>query len=93
MSHKRVYPIVKDFSKKAVMKVTLWSETGTFDRKDCDPSVWCKCRNCSTMKTEKKCLCYQEVEAVRDFILQGIFVLSQAIILLELQKQSHGGVL
>ena len=37
------------------------------------------------MKTEKKCLCYQEVEAVRDFILQGIFVFGQAIILLELQ--------
>ena len=64
-----------------------------FDRKDCDASVWCKCRNCSTMKREKEFLCFQEVEAVRDFILQGIFVLSQAIILSELQKQSHGGVL
>ena len=31
------------------------------DRKDCDPSVWYKCRNCSTMKTEKECLCCQEV--------------------------------
>ena len=38
----------------------------TFVRKDCDPSVWWKCRNCSTMKTEKECLCYQEVEAVCD---------------------------
>ena len=68
-------------------------ERDMFDRKDCDASVWCKCRNCSTMKTEKEFLCCQEVEAVRDFILQGIFVLSQAIILSELQKQSHGGVL
>ena len=63
------------------------------DRKDCDRSVWFKCRNCSTMKTGKECLCCQEVEMVHDFILQGIFVLSQAIILTELQRQSHGGVL
>ena len=49
-------------------------ERDMFDRKDCDPSVWCKCRNCSTMKTEKEYLCYQEVEAVRNFILQGIIV-------------------
>ena len=47
-----------------------------FDRKDCDPSVWCKCRNCSTMKTEKECLCCQEVEVIRDFNLQGMFILS-----------------
>ena len=45
------------------------------------------------MKIEKECLCCQEVEAVRNFNLQGIFVLSQAIILSELQKQSHRGVL
>ena len=64
-----------------------------FDRKDCDFRVWCKCRNCSTMKTGKECLCCQEVEAFGDFILQGIFVLSQAIIISELQKQSHGGLL
>ena len=25
-------------------------ERDMLDRKDCDPSVWCKCRNCSTMK-------------------------------------------
>ena len=69
-------------------------ERDMFDRKDCDPSVWCKCRNCSTMKTEKECLCCQKVKAVRKFNLQGIFVLSQAIILSkELQKQSHRGVL
>ena len=64
-----------------------------FVRKDCDPSAWCKCRNCSIMETEKECLCCQEREAVRDFNLQGIFVFSQAIILSELQKQSPGGVL
>ena len=52
-----------------------------FVRKDCDPSVWCNCRNCSTMKTEKECLCCQDVEAVRDFNLQSVFALSQAIIL------------
>ena len=63
-----------------------------FYKKYCDPSACCKCRDCSTMKTEKECLCCQEVEAVHDFILQGIFVLSQAKILSELQKQSHGGV-
>ena len=40
-------------------------EQDMLDRKDCNPSVWCKCRNCSTMKTEKECLCCQEVEAVR----------------------------
>ena len=68
-------------------------ERDMFDRKDCNPSVWWKCRNCSTMKTEKECLCCQVVEAVRDFILLGTFVLSQAIIWSELQKQSHGGVL
>ena len=36
-------------------------ERDMFDRKDCDPSVWYKCRNCSTLKTEKECLCCQEV--------------------------------
>ena len=36
------------------------------------------------MKTEKEYLCYQEVEAVCNFNLHGIFVLSQAIILSEL---------
>ena len=36
------------------------------------------------MKTEKECLCYQEVDAVCDFRLHGIFVLRQAIILSEL---------
>ena len=56
-------------------------EQDTFVRKDCDPSVWGKCRNCSTVKTEKVCLCYQEIEAVCDFNLQAILVLSQAIIL------------
>ena len=64
-----------------------------FIGKGCDPSVWCKCRNYSTIKTEKECLCCQKVEAVRNFNLLGIFVLSQAIILSELQKQSPAGVL
>ena len=31
-------------------------EQDMFDRKDCDPGFWCKCRNCSTMKTEKECV-------------------------------------
>ena len=43
------------------------------------PRVWWKCKKISTMKTEKECLCFQEVEAVCDFNLQGIFILSQAI--------------
>ena len=60
------------------------TEQDMFVRKDCDPSAWWMCRNCSTMKTEKECLCYHEVEAVCDFNLQGIFVPSQAIILLDL---------
>ena len=55
-------------------------EPDMFHRKDRDPSVSWKCRNCSTMKTKKEC----EVEAVRGLNLQGIFVLSQAIILAEL---------
>ena len=49
-------------------------ERDMFDRKDCDPSVWCKCRNCSTMKTEKECLCCQEVETVRDFIFISRYI-------------------
>ena len=61
-------------------------ERDMFVRKDCDLSVWCKSRNCSTMKTEKECLCYQEVEAVRDFHLRGIFVLSHTTILSELTR-------
>ena len=36
--------------------------------------------HCTTKKAEKECLFFQEVEAVRDFNLRGIFVLSQAII-------------
>ena len=60
----------------------LWSET--YARKDCDPSAWCKCRNFSTIKTEKEYLYCHKVEAVCDFNLDGIFVLSQAIILSEL---------
>ena len=27
-------------------------ERDMFVRKDCHPSIWCKCRNCSTMKTK-----------------------------------------
>ena len=56
-------------------------ERDILDRKDYDLSVGSKSRNCSTMKTEKEC---QKVEAVRSLNLQGIFVLSQAIILAEL---------
>ena len=51
-------------------------EWDTFVGKYCDTSVWCKCRNCSTMKTKKEYLCYQEVEACCDFNLQSIFTLS-----------------
>ena len=59
-------------------------EWDMFVKKDYDSSVLWKCKNCSKMKTEKECLCYQEVEAVCNFNLQGMFFLSQAIILLEL---------
>ena len=38
------------------------------------------------MKTEKQCQCCQEVEAVHDFILQGIFVLSQAKIFIRITE-------
>ena len=48
-------------------------EPDMFDRKDCNPCIWCKCRNCSTINTEKECLYCQEMEAV-NFL--GIFVLS-----------------
>ena len=88
MSQKGAYLIIKDSSKVVVMK-----KRDMFERKDYDPSIWCKYRNCSTMKTKKQRQCCQEVEAVCDFILLGIFVLSQAKILSKLQKQSHGGVL
>ena len=40
------------------MHFMLWSET--YARKDCDPSAWCKCRNCSTIKTEKEYLYCQK---------------------------------
>ena len=55
------------------------------------PTVF-HCRNCSALKTEKEYLCCQEVETVPNFN-QGIFILSQEIILSELQKQAPGGVL
>ena len=51
------------------------TERDMFVRKDCIPNVWWKCQNCSTMKTEKECLCYEEVKAVCNSDLQGIFVL------------------
>ena len=60
------------------------AEWDMFVRKDCNPSVWWKCRNWSTMETEEEYHCYQEVKAVCDFTPQDIFVLSQAIILSEL---------
>ena len=93
MSQKGAYPIIKDSFKIAVMKVMLWSETCLTGKIATLVFGASKCRNCSTMKTEKECQCSQEVEVVHNFVLQGIFVLSQAIICLELQKQSHGGVL
>ena len=65
LNRKGVYPIIKDSTKIVVLK-----ERDMLDRKDCDPSVWGKCRDCSTIKTENKCLCYQDVEAVRDINLQ-----------------------
>ena len=77
----RSMPMIKDSTKIVVMK-----ERDMFDRKDCDLSVLCKCRGCSTMKTEKECLCCQDVEVVCDFNLEGIFVLSQAIILSEVTR-------
>ena len=45
-------------------------ERNMFVRKDCEPSVWCKCRNCATMKTEMECLCCQEVEPVHILIFR-----------------------
>ena len=68
---------MKDSAKTVVMKVILQSEM--FVRKHCDLEFGESVKKISTMKTEKECLCFQEVEAVRNFNLQGIFVLSQAI--------------
>ena len=34
------------------------TEQDMFVRIDLNARVWCKCRNCSTMKTEKECLCF-----------------------------------
>lgn len=69
MSQKGVYPIIKDSTKIVVMEDDAM-ERDILVRKDFDPSIWCKCRICSTMKTDKECR--QEVEAVLDFNLQGI---------------------
>ena len=43
-----------------------------------DTDIWYKCRNCSTMKTEKECLCCQELETVCNLNLLRIFVLNEA---------------
>ena len=48
------------------------TEWDTFVRKDCNPSVWWKCRKCSKMKTDKEYLFYQQVEAVSNFNLHGM---------------------
>ena len=72
---------MKDSTKIVVMEDDAM-ERDILVRKDFHPSIWCKCRICSTMKTEKECR--QEVEAVLDFNLQGILVLNQAMILSEL---------
>ena len=61
-------------------------ERDMFDRKESSPSVRFNCKNCSTIKGKRECLCCQDVEAIHDFNPQGIFVLSQAIILLELTR-------
>ena len=84
--------IVKMNLENKVISFQFEPEKSIFDHKgfyqdSClSRKIWYKCRNCSTMKTEKKCLCHKEVEDVRDFNLQGIFVLSQAIILSKLTK-------
>ena len=59
-------------------------ERDMFVKKGYDPGVWCNYRNCSTLKTEEEWLCCQQVKAVRDCNLWGVFVLSKAIILSEL---------
>ena len=63
-SHEGFYQVSSDEG-----NTTEWD---TFVRKDCNPSVWWKCRNCSTMKTDKEYLCYQQVEAVSNFNLHGM---------------------
>ena len=55
-----------------------------FVRKDWQPQCLVKVQKFLHNETEKECQCYQEVEAVCNFNLQGIFFLSQAIILSEL---------
>ena len=44
-------------------------ERDMFVKKDCNPSVKCKCRNSSTMKKEKECLCCQEVKIILQYEL------------------------
>ena len=36
-----------------------------------DPQIWCKCRECCKMSTEKQCLYCKEVESVQYFDLHG----------------------
>ena len=83
LSQKRVYSVMKDSAKIVVIMVILWSEiclSGKIVILVLGESV----KIPSQWKTEKECLCNQEVDAVCDFNLQGIFVLIQAIILSEL---------
>ena len=79
LSQKGLYPVMEDSNKIVVMKVILRGEiclSGKFANLVFGESV--------EMKTEKECLCYQEVEAICNINLHGIFVLTQAIILSEL---------
>ena len=43
----------------------------TENRKNSPISAWCQCGKCSTMPTEKECLCCSEIEAVTSFLSGG----------------------
>ena len=76
-----MYGIMKDSTKIVVMKVKLWSKACVSGK--IATLVFGASVEIAPQWKQKKCICCQDVEAVRDFNLQGIYVLSQAIILSE----------
>ena len=73
---------MKDSTKISVMKLMLWSDTCLSGK--IAALVFGASVEIAPQSEQKVCLFCQDVEAVHDFILRGIFVLSQAIILSEL---------
>ena len=73
---------MKDSTKISVMKLMLWSETCLLGK--IAALVFGGSVEIAPQSKQKVCLFCQELEAIHDFILRGMFVLSQAIVLSEL---------